>query len=440
YFAAAALAAGAASVAWAASMTRHMDQTSKMAQQIGVTTESLTGMRFAAQQFANISDQQFDMSMRRMTRRIEEAAAGGGAAKGALDALGLSARELSRMSPDQQMLALADAMAKTESQAQRLQYTMALFDTEGMALVPALQQGSAALRDAAEMAQRFGVILSTDLAQAAEQFTTNMSLLNSVQQGYRQEIAERILPTIVSLTDRIIEFATQAGPASERVEKAFTAIGVAATATAAIIAGRLVGSITASAASWVAATAAAARHQMQLVQLSASIGAASAAMTGLSAAASGAMTDIARAPADLSAVTGWPLGVITATGLAAAAFLTMGRDARSAATDIDELAASIGTLSQRQLGLKQFELEEGIEQLEKRAVDSHAILTGLQNDVKELSRLQAEGYNITAREMDNAQRALLEEQEAYDKINAELDRKRDLYDQIVGRLREMTSA
>src|SRR5690606_20958477 len=184
YFAAAALAAGAASVAWAASMTRHMDQTSKMAQQIGVTTESLTGMRFAAQQFANISDQQFDMSMRRMTRRIEEAAQGGGAAKNAIEALGFSAQELARLSPDRQMLAIADAMQRTESQARRLQYTMALFDTEGMMLVPALQQGAAAFEENIRMAQRYGVVLSTEAAQAASEFQTEASRLHSIVWGF----------------------------------------------------------------------------------------------------------------------------------------------------------------------------------------------------------------------------------------------------------------
>src|SRR5690625_4738321 len=70
-----AFAAGAVGgmVALTAQSVKAMDATSKMADQIGTTTEALTGLRFAAQQFANVSDQQFDMALRRMTRRIEEA-------------------------------------------------------------------------------------------------------------------------------------------------------------------------------------------------------------------------------------------------------------------------------------------------------------------------------------------------------------------------------
>src|SRR5690606_27369 len=69
------------SAALAMQMAKGMDATAKMAEQIGTTNEALTGLRFAAQQYANVSDQTFDMAMRRMTRRIEEAANGAGGAK-----------------------------------------------------------------------------------------------------------------------------------------------------------------------------------------------------------------------------------------------------------------------------------------------------------------------------------------------------------------------
>lgn len=209
YFAAASLAAGAAAATWMLSMSRSMDATNKMAEQIGVTTEALTGMRFAAQQFASISDQQFDMSMRRMTRRIEEAAQGGGAAKGAIEGLGLSAQELARLSPDRQMLAIADAMQRTESQARRLQYTMALFDTEGMPLVAALQQGSAAFKENIELAQRYGVVLTTEAANAASSFQTEIDRLHSIMSGFSMDLANQVLPTLNQFVRNAIEAATQ---------------------------------------------------------------------------------------------------------------------------------------------------------------------------------------------------------------------------------------
>src|SRR5690606_33977337 len=119
------LAAVGAMTAWTVSVTKSMDETLKMARQIGTTTDALTGLRYAAQQFSNVSDQTFDMSLRRMTRRISEAAAGSGAAKQALDQLGLSARDLATMTADEQFLSVADAMKKMGDQGTKLRTTMA---------------------------------------------------------------------------------------------------------------------------------------------------------------------------------------------------------------------------------------------------------------------------------------------------------------------------
>src|SRR5690606_17259758 len=152
--------------AWINSMSKSMDATLKMAQQIGTTTEALTGLRYAAQQFSNVSDQTFDMSLRRMTRRIAEAADGSGAAKNAIEALGLSAQSLAGLSVDEQFLRVADAMKGTADQGSRLRATMAIFDTEGMPLVNALSQGREELQKYTEEARRLGVVIDTDAALA----------------------------------------------------------------------------------------------------------------------------------------------------------------------------------------------------------------------------------------------------------------------------------
>ena len=83
-----------------------------------------------------------DLALRKMSRRIQEAAQGTGAASVALQRLGLDAQELAKLTPDEQFLALADAMKSTRSHAERLQHTMALFESEGMPLVNTLSKES----------------------------------------------------------------------------------------------------------------------------------------------------------------------------------------------------------------------------------------------------------------------------------------------------------
>lgn len=101
-----------------------------MADQIGTTTESLSALRYAASEMANVNEGTFDMSLRRMTRRISEAADGSGAAKNAIEMLGLSARDLTLLPVEEQFLQVADAIKGADSQGKRLRATMAIFDTD----------------------------------------------------------------------------------------------------------------------------------------------------------------------------------------------------------------------------------------------------------------------------------------------------------------------
>ena len=203
---AAAVAAGAAFAAWTASMSKSMDAALKMSQQIGTTTEALTGLRYAAQQMSNVTDQTFDMSLRRMTRRIAEAAAGSGAAKGAIESLGLSARELAGLSVDEQFLRISDAMSKAGDQGTRLRNTMAIFDTEGVPLITTLSQGREEIERYAKEAERFGIVISTEAAQAASEFQSNLTRLDSITKGLGISLANELMPTLADVSSKFIEF------------------------------------------------------------------------------------------------------------------------------------------------------------------------------------------------------------------------------------------
>lgn len=434
--AAAAAGFATAAAAMAVSSAKALDATSKMAQQIGTTTESLTGMRFAAQQFANISDQQFDMSMRRMTRRIAEAAEGSGAAKGALDAMGLSARELARLSPDKQMLAIADAMQKTERQADRLRYTMALFDTEGMALVPALQQGAEAFEANIALARQFGVVVSQEAASAAEEFMTNMNLLTEAQKGFKNQVAESVLPLLAEFTGYLVDIAKNAGDMGDRVETALKVVGVAAAATATIITSRLVAAILTKVGAWGAATLAAARLQAQMASLSASIAGTSRVVSASAGLAAGAATALGRAGQLALGVLGGPAGLAAAAAITGAAFLAMGRDSKTAATDVDELTRSLENLNRRQLESAAFNLENELSELSKQAEGHGQILQGLRNDYDALSKAQG----VTEGELRNVRQAIREEEEAFESVIAAIAKKSPLLAQITQRLWDLDTA
>lgn len=188
-------------VALAINNSKAIDSLGKMAQQIGTTTENLSNMRYAANMMAGVAEGRFDMALRRMTRRIQEAAAGGGPAAKAIEAMGLSAKELARLAPDEQFRKIADGIKATSAQGDRLRYVMALMDTEGMPLVNMLAEGSDKIREFEREAEKLGLTISGDTAKAAAEFQDTLSRLRAVKQGMVNDLTSAVLPSLNNLAE-----------------------------------------------------------------------------------------------------------------------------------------------------------------------------------------------------------------------------------------------
>ena len=125
---------------------RDLNNLADRSRTLGVDPEDMQLVRFAAER-NTISIQTLDMALQRYTRRTAEAAKGTGEAKGALTELRVDADRFLDLPLRQQMLGLADAFAAVPREADRVRLAMKLFDSEGVAMVKMLQDGSAALDD-----------------------------------------------------------------------------------------------------------------------------------------------------------------------------------------------------------------------------------------------------------------------------------------------------
>lgn len=216
-------------------VAKNVEQMDLLSRQIGVSTEGLTRLQYAASQMANVSDQQFGMAMRRMTRRIAEAAEGAGPAANAIRALGLEARELARMRPDEQFRKLADALKNTEHQGSRLRATMAIFDTEGMPLINMLAQGADAIRELENEADKLGATIGEELVNRSRAFQTELTKLNSVKRGLQQRIAAELLPTLTNLVSKFTDTEGAAKSLDTASRVAATGVRLLASAGAIIV-------------------------------------------------------------------------------------------------------------------------------------------------------------------------------------------------------------
>jgi hypothetical protein len=122
------------------------DAIGKTADTIGIGVEALQELRFAAKS-SGVEQQTLDMALQRFTQRTAEAAQSTGEAKDALAQMGIALRDQDgHLRQSEDLLAdVADAFARIEDPAERVRLAFKLFDSEGVALVNLLSDGSSAL-------------------------------------------------------------------------------------------------------------------------------------------------------------------------------------------------------------------------------------------------------------------------------------------------------
>lgn len=200
---------------------KNIDALAKVAQKLDISTEALAGMGFAAG-LAGVKVESMRTGLQRMSRRLAQAAQGAGEAKDTIKALGLNAAELSRKSPDQAFLDIADAMRKIPGRGTQILNTFKLFDTEGVDLIRLLDLGRKGLEDIFEEAVRFGVAISSFDAKKIE--LANDAIFRSKQLfvGLGNQIAIVVSPAIKHLTEQFIDWSLKGESSSNVVKGAMT--------------------------------------------------------------------------------------------------------------------------------------------------------------------------------------------------------------------------
>jgi len=177
-----------------------IDTLGKTAQKLGVTSQALQKLRYASN-LAGVETRTVDMAVQRFTRRLSEAANNTGEAKDALKELGLNAKELTKLSLDQQMLKLADAFDDVQGSGDKVRLAFKLFDSEGVAFVNTLEGGSTALRQMFQDAEGLGFILSSSAVKGVEEANDAMMKLGTMFGGVRDQLVAALAPALRVIVD-----------------------------------------------------------------------------------------------------------------------------------------------------------------------------------------------------------------------------------------------
>lgn len=199
----AAVAAAAAAVGAGIQQARRMAQESaqladdsrKLGQRIGFTTEQIQELDFALGiSGTSISEQRG--SLVRMARAARDASEGVTTYKEAFDALGVSVTNVDgelKQSPEL-LLELADAFAAMPDGIEKTALAAEVFGRQGTNMIQFLNLGAEGARELMAEASALGGVMSDEAAQKAELYNDTMLRLQTGIKGVRNEVAGILIP------------------------------------------------------------------------------------------------------------------------------------------------------------------------------------------------------------------------------------------------------
>lgn len=168
-----------------------------LSQAFGVSVAALSKFQFAADQ-SGTDIEHFAKAMQYLAVKIQVIAQEGGRGAEAFKALGLQWRDLVHLSPDQQFIAVAEAIGKIGNAAQRSGIAQQLFG-RGMnteQLIPLLKGGKDGIVGLAREAERLGLTLDGRTGRSLAQITESFKLLWAVVRRVAAEIASAAQPAM----------------------------------------------------------------------------------------------------------------------------------------------------------------------------------------------------------------------------------------------------
>lgn len=180
------------------------DKFNDLAQKTGVSVEALAKFSKAAALNGTDVDGVAKALQKLSKGMLEAATTGSGPVAGALQMLGISATDASGqlLGADEVMLRVADRFKTMPDGATKTALALQLFGKAGAEMIPMLNQGSEAI-------EKLGVKMTAAFAAKADEYSDKLTMLGGAVNGLGITIADVLLPTLINVTERMINFAKQ---------------------------------------------------------------------------------------------------------------------------------------------------------------------------------------------------------------------------------------
>lgn len=206
------------------------DEIGKTAKQIGISTDALQELRFAAD-LSGVANEQFSLGLQNLQKQVFNASKGSKEATEIFDRLGVSFTDSdgNLKSAEDTFMDVVAGMQSISSETEKSALAQTLFGRAGKKIGPLLQEGTAGIEAMRKQAQELGGVLGADLIKDSEAFKDQQTRLNFAFQGLKIKIAQVVLPVMEKLVTAFLDLTklmTGNSKTARLLRASFLALGV----------------------------------------------------------------------------------------------------------------------------------------------------------------------------------------------------------------------
>lgn len=202
-----------------------IDSTIKVSRSLGIVNESYQALATVADE-AGVEQEQLGNLITKSQKSIADAAKGTGDAAKAFKTLGLNAKELINLSPDEQFAKIEKALAGIENPTLRTATALQIFGKSGRDAIKISEDFAAKLEEAREFNDRFNISVSAIDARKVEEANDAFGRLGKAVGGLGNTIAIETAPLVTAFSQSLLDAGIDGQTMSNAIKGGIEAVGV----------------------------------------------------------------------------------------------------------------------------------------------------------------------------------------------------------------------
>lgn len=198
------------------------DGLNKLSQRAGIAVDTLSAYQYAGK-LADVTNEELATSFKKLNQNIAAAARGEKEQADAFKAIGVSVVDSSGKvrAADKVFEDIAERFSGYNDGAKKVALANAVGGKSFEKLIPLLNGGKQGLSAARVELEKFGGVITEDLARKAEQFNDNLTKLSVAGEAVKVTIAGGLIDSLVSYSNEAVEAAKTTGLLSFALDKYF---------------------------------------------------------------------------------------------------------------------------------------------------------------------------------------------------------------------------